>query len=264
MNVNSTDYQNHKVFISIDIFIAFYESFSDSVMSYITTGTTSMHNIDTYLYTSMSGTLESIKLILKNGRINDAYSLLRKFHDSIILNIYTTLYIEDNLDIENFLVEKIQNWLSGKDNNSIPNFRGMTNYIKDAPQVKEIYDLIHIDKRYTGIRNRCTDNMHYNFYWNVMLNDNKIYNNRRLEYLSMLNDDLEQLVIMHLSYIFYFNEKYMASSDYVDYLDCNLIPPEDSQYWVASYIQDIFDNLIRPRRPDIAEVIKGRTCMKLS
>jgi hypothetical protein len=264
MNVKSKAYQEHAIFSKLEKYIEFYESFSDSIMCFVTTGVRSATNIDTYVYTSMSGTLESISLILKNGRINDAYSLLRKFHDSVIMNVYTTLYIEDNLDIENFVVQKIENWLSSTQNDSMPDFRGMTNYIKDSKRIQDLYTLINIDSRYKEIRERCTDNMHYNFYWNVMLNDNKIRNEHRGKYLDQLSADIEQLIIMHLSYIFYSNEKYMASSDYVDYLDCGQTPPENSQYWVSTNVQEIFDDLIKRHRPDIAKLIKDKTYMELT
>ena len=55
----------------------------------------------------------------------------------------------------------------------------------------------------------------------------------------------------------------MMSSDYVDSLDCGLTPEEGSQYWVAPFIQEIFDKVLIPSRPDIAETIKGKTAMKL-
>lgn len=38
---------------------------------------------------------------------------------------------------------------------------------------------------------------------------------------------------------------------------------EDSQYWVASFIQDAFDKWIKPHRPDIAKVILSNTMMHL-
>jgi hypothetical protein len=65
MKVESKLYQEHPVFERLDKYIKFYEMLSDSVMSYLTIGTRSMINIDTCVYTSMSGTLDSINLILK-------------------------------------------------------------------------------------------------------------------------------------------------------------------------------------------------------
>jgi hypothetical protein len=56
----------------------------------------------------------------------------------------------------------------------------------------------------------------------------------------------------------------MASSDYIDCLDCDLTPVEGSQYWVAPYVQDAFDQILRKYRPDLAELIKSNTKMELS
>ena len=55
----------------------------------------------------------------------------------------------------------------------------------------------------------------------------------------------------------------MSSSDYEDYLDCGLTPVKDSQYWVAPFIQEVFDKWIKKYRPDIANIIKNSTFMKL-
>ncbi len=68
---------------------------------------------------------------------------------------------------------------------------------------------------------------------------------------------------MHFSYLFYLNDHYMASSDYVDSLDCGLMPEEGSQYFVAPFVQKIFDSVIKKNRMDLAEEIKSKTSMKL-
>jgi hypothetical protein len=43
-----------------------------------------------------------------------------------------------------------------------------------------------------------------------------------------------------------------------------MTPEENSQYWVAPFIQDIFDNVIKINRPDIANEIKRHTQMELN
>lgn len=55
----------------------------------------------------------------------------------------------------------------------------------------------------------------------------------------------------------------MMSSDYIDCLDMGIQPEEDSQYWVANFIQEIFDKVIKTKRYDIAEEIKRHTTMQL-
>ena len=56
----------------------------------------------------------------------------------------------------------------------------------------------------------------------------------------------------------------MMSSDYIDALDCGMQPEEDSQYWVAPFVQEMFDQVFRPNRPDLYQAIKEASGMQLS
>jgi hypothetical protein len=254
-------YIEYPVFGQLSKYAEFYGNLSFSTMAFVTMGTKSIINIDTYVYSSMQGTLESIRDILINGRINDAYALLRKYYDVATINIYTNLYLDEHFNIENFVVEKIDNWLKGKE--QLPDIRGMNNYIQKSEKVTNIYKLLHKDKRYSELRNRCNGHTHYNFYYNVLLNDNMVYLKNRLAILNRFSKDLENIFILHLSYLFYINEHYMASSDYLDSLDCGVTPEEDSQYFVAPFIQEIFDGVIKKNRMDLAIEIKSKTSMML-
>ena len=126
-----------------------------------------------------------------------------------------------------------------------------------------ISDLLKKDDRYKKLRDRCNDNTHYNFYHNVLLNDNEIHNPNRIKYLDAISFDMRALFIQHFAYIFYINDHYFMSSDYINSLDVGMTPEEDSQYWVAPFIQEIFSEIIEKYRPDIAKEIKENTEMKL-
>ena len=105
--------------------------------------------------------------------------------------------------------------------------------------------------------------MHYNFFYNFLLNDNEIHNSDRIKYLDVISFDMRALFIQHFAYIFYLNNHYFMSSDYVDYLDDGMTPEENSQFWVAPFIQEVFTKIIEKYRPDIAKEIKDKTEMKL-
>ena len=115
-------------------------------------------------------------------------------------------------------------------------------------------------ERYPGVNN---DHTHYNYFHHVMLNDNEVYLKNRIASLDRLAEDLRDIFILHLSYIFCLHQHYMMSSDYVDYLDCGMQPPENSQYWVAPFVQKVFDEVIKKNRPDIASFILENTSMHL-
>src|SRR5690554_6449458 len=89
------EYTNHIVFKELCIYSEFYDSLSFSVMNWIPNGTDSFFNLDTYIISSIKGTIDSIREILIKGRINDSYSLIRKYFDSTMINIYTNLFLQD-------------------------------------------------------------------------------------------------------------------------------------------------------------------------
>lgn len=260
MNTDKS-YVEHPVFGQLSKFAEFYKDLAYSIMPFVSMGVRSIVNIDTYVFTSMQGTLESIKDVLINGRINDAYALLRKYYDAAIINIYTNLYLDDHFDAENFVVAKIESWRAGKE--QLPKIREMNNYIQKSEKVSNIYKLLHKDKRYSELRERCNDNTHYNFCSNVLMNDNRIHLENRVSSLDRFNNDLENILVLHLSYLFYLNEHYMMSSNYIDSLDVGETPEPNSQYFVAPFVQEVFNSVIKKNRMDLATEIKSNTAMLL-
>lgn len=251
----------HIIFDELAELVDFYSSLSDITIGFVSQGTKAIFNLDTHVFTSMKGTLDSIREILFKGRINDAYALLRKYYDSTMINVYTNLYLDDHFDIDNFIVEHIDNWRRGTQ--TIPEYRVISRYIKDSIKLKPITNLLLKDKLYREIRDRCNDHIHYNYYHNLLLNDNEVYLDNRLMALETYSKDLTAVFLQHFAYLFYLNDHYMMSSDYVDSLEVGMIPEEGSQYLVAPFIQETFDKWIKPNRPDIAEEIKSKTSMKL-
>ncbi len=139
----------------------------------------------------------------------------------------------------------------------------MSQYIKKSERLKEITTLLGKDNRYKTIRNRCNDYTHYNFYHNLLANDNEIHSQNRIRRLNTLHYDLDHIFIQHFAYIFTLHQHYMSSSEYADSMDLGIPPEEDSQYWVAPFIQKVFDEVIKIKRPDIANELKDKTSMHL-
>jgi len=261
MMVSDEEYQKHTVFADLEQYAAFYEHLAMSVFGFVSLGTRAICNIDSYVFSSIQGTLASIHAILRDGMISDAYALLRKYYDSAIINIYTGLYLEENFSIENFIVTQIDKWLRGRDR--LPEFRIMSHYIRRSQRVAPITDLLFLDDRYKRLRERCNDHTHYNFYQNVLLNDKDIFLEKRRQALEEFSNDLRDVLMLHLAYMFFANNHYMMSSDYVDCLECGMPPEPDSQYWVAPFVQRIFDQTIKNSRPDLAAMIKQHSSMHL-
>ncbi len=256
-----TGFKKHIIFSELSEYIDFYQSLSHSIFDWFTMGTSAMCNIDSYLISSIQGTIESIKFILQDGKINDSYSLTRKYHDSVVINIYETLYLKDNFSIENFVVQKINDWVRNKQD--LPWYGDMMKYIRRSTALERVNKILDLDGHYEKIRKECNNHTHYNFFYYMMLNDSQIYLKDRLKYLDELSGIIRDIFIQHFIWLFTLNGHYMMSSDYRDCLDCGMTPEEDSQYWVAPFIQKVFDGIIKKYRPNLAMELKNTTSMKL-
>ena len=138
----------------------------------------------------------------------------------------------------------------------------MNELIKECEDLKSINRIFSKDNRYKSIRDRCNDHIHSNYFQYMQLNSKINIQNAKV-YIDMINNDLLDLLVLHFAYLFTLNGHYMASSDYIDYLDLYKEPEEDSQYWVAPFIQDFFDKYIKTKRPDISKEIINSTFMDL-
>ncbi|MBN1795807.1 MAG: hypothetical protein JW804_03970 [Sedimentisphaerales bacterium] len=266
MSMNSqminSDYKNHIIFSDLSEYIDFYQSLSHSIFVWFTMGTSPMCNIDSYLISSIQGTIESIQLVLSDGKINDSYALTRKYHDLVVINIYEIIYLKANFSIENFVVQKINNWIHNK-KEKLPRYADMMAYIRKSTDLTRVNKLLDLDGRYNKIRDKCNDHTHYNLFYYMMLNDNQIYLKDRSKHLDELSGIIRDIFVQHFIWLFTLNGHFMAASDYVDSLDCGLIPEEDSQSWVAPFVQKAFDGIIKKYRIDLATELKNTTCMKL-
>ncbi len=263
MEVSDPKYQSHSVFTELNVLIDFYDALADSVFAWPTPGVRGkLGNIDTHVFLSISGTLASIQLVLKQGRINDAYALLRKYHDSAVINIYSNLFLTENLSIEDLVVKQIDDWVNGR--SSLPEYRVMSQRIRESSKVELLNSLFFTDDRYKRIRERCNNHTHYNFYQFVLLNVSKMQSSRREHELAQLAMDVRDLFIFHVAYLFFIQPKYMMASDYIDYLECGLEPEEDSEYWVAQFVQEIVNDVVAMHRPDVVAALKANTLMHLA
>jgi len=257
------EYKTHKIFKELDKYINFYDLLSDSIVSWITMGSNQIINFNSDVLSSMKNTLESIRLILEYGKINDAYSLTRKYQDIVVTNIYALVYLEEKFDYDNPIVEKIDNWIQDKE--KIPSYRDMNNYIIESNKLKDISSKIRIGDYYTNMRQRLNDHTHYNYFTYMRYNDNEKSDpyNYRINFLDQLSIDIQNIFIKHFVWLFTIKDNYMMASDHIDYLDMGEQPPENSQYLVALFIQEIFDDVIKKNRPDLVEEFKNSTAMEL-
>lgn len=260
--VDSREYQNHPIFEDLDYFVEFYEHLAHQTFRFLARGTRAVFSMDSYVFSSIQGTLDSIRMLLRAGMMNDAYALLRKYHDSAVINAYTSLYVENHFSLEEFIVERIEGWRSGLV--KLPSFKTMLAYLQQSDSLESLNKVLAMDDRYLLLRKRCNGHVHYNYYAHMALNIKEIYLDGRVGVLTQMRSDLRDVLVLHLAYVFTINYAYMGSSDYIDALECGLEPEEGSQNWVSRLVQELFDNFITPWRPDVTTVIQANSLMELA
>lgn len=265
----------HPMFNTLEKLCAFYKSLSYTASDVPSKGITSHNSIDALIFLSIQTTLDSIYHLLKNAKLNDAWSLLRKYFDVVEINIYTMNYLDQKYGIDkSLIVQRIENWVRGE--KKLPERNEMLKNIFKTNKVNFLNSLffklikgqnnkdkIIYKKKYQEIRERCNNNLHYKHYQFLKMNFRESHQAISLNVFDVFFKDIISIFTLHIAYIFFINYYYMKSSDYVDALESGLEPKEDSQYWVAPFVQDIFDDIVKKENPRVYEFIKENTCMEL-
>lgn len=260
--------RSHAVFDDLAYIKKFYERLSSGIFQWRRFGVQAKGNIDSFLYSSTAGTLDSIALVLANARIADAYALLRRFQDSAVLNVYVDELCDEwltSMSMSNFPFERqktIEEWLQGR--TPIPDYRVMSQKIRQSHRLSPINDILYSNNRYKKLRERCNSYTHFNYYHNVLFNDNEIPLPQRMKVFERIRLDIVDITILHMSYVFFAMPHYLMSSDHLDFLEAGMEPEKGSEYWVAPYLQEFFDKYFKAYRSDIAKLILETTSMQLN
>lgn len=252
----SKTYKEHRVFGDLDEMMDFYDYVSDRAFAFVPLGTRCIANYESYYFMSIQGTLDSIKCLLQKARLMDAFTLVRKVFDDILTEIYLDVTLKDNFDIyKSLYVEDVQKWLEASFR--IPPLKGILNVLEKSPQTKGLYSFFGWDTYLKRNRQLLDDCVHTNKYANVLLNCNTIcLGDKRKIQLDNISMILNQLMTIHVSFIFCLNPAYFMASDYMDYMELGELPPEGSDKWIAPFAQDAFDKYIK-HEPSLALFIKN-------
>lgn len=243
-NIDNDSYKNHIVFSLVDDIISFYDNIAENCYQIIPNGTLGICNYETHIYYALKGTLTSVKSLLLQGYINDGYTLVRKYYDDILVDLYFDVIRTDKFDVlKSIVVEDVNNWLHSK--HRIPCTKSILKTLKSSPQTKQIFTLFGWDSYLKHNREFLDDSVHSNRYSRLILNCNTLMINRE-NHLSNCYTILKQLFILHLVFIFCLNPTYMRASDYLDSLEMNVAPIKDSENWIAPFALNTFNKYIRP------------------
>lgn len=278
----------------IDYLIDFFKSFSELVLynGRIITfmSGNSCHTLDTNLIDSSTQTLRSIKLCCSIGSFSDANILIRKLRDDLvqyvyILNIITLRkpFIEEDLkglktdSPENFadsifklrfnynLTEDekaVSAWFSNTVSDlATPMKRKLEfeNYMKVLKQNQRIAQVLndyHLQEYWEFLRKKLNDYVHNNGRQFSAQNNMKATHKSLGLYLQNVSVRASYISSFFVVVLLMVESSLISSTDYIDHMDCGIEPPEDSQYSVASFIQDFIDTKVSQLYPELKEYLR--------
>lgn len=268
MNINDVDitqsqlpssYLNHEIFLEIKSLCESYESLSFCCSSLSQGGISAILGIDHIIFTSLKGTLASIGLVLKEGYINDGYAIVRKYYEGVILDIYKSTYLLEKYNpMESLYVEMVEKWCKGE--KELPKFKNMIQYLQRIERLKDILKYYDITEAgfYGIVKERCNGNMHYNKLSYMLLNNPDYYVSNRNGHLNSILKSIMAIFELHWACLFVLHPEYMTSCNYANSLECGETPVENSQYWIASFAEDVFHKLW-DKKIEVADYIKQKT-----
>jgi hypothetical protein len=252
--IPSKEYIEHPVFKEIKYMMDLYDHISKTCYSFIPSGTLSIVNYASYIFLALEGTLDSIQTLLKIGRINDAFALVRKLFDDVLVENYIDVIRNDKYDWEeNVIVKDVDKWLKGK--YRIPQMKKILKVLEKSPRTRDLYPFFGWETYLKKNRELLDDSVHSNRYRFLLLNCNRVHLDNRVKQLQNILILVKQIVRIHLAFIFHMNPQYLMATDYMDYLEAGQQPPDGSDSWIAPYAQEAFDRYIKPY-PQIAEFVK--------
>lgn len=272
------DYDNHEVFKDLKTIMQFYETLSWSNYSPVDfagiLSKSKVFNIPTFIFNSLAGTVESIFVLLQNGRCNDAMALVRKYCDTIILDIYLRILISElnnkvlsESSLKDILYNDVSRWIDSE-GRLFDEKKIIKVYSKIAelnPKLTALFKLKDSKALYHKLREVCNDNMHNNYLYTLMANDADIIKARkdiRTVMIKNISKAIRHFFSIHFAFIYCADCAYFMSSDYIDYLDFGQQPPEGSERWIAPSVQEAF-NVLKVTEAEVAKYLYNLDLMDL-
>lgn len=272
---NTQKYLSSIVFETIDDIIEFYNFLFDNDGTVTVMVAKGPLNYNYEIYLSLANTLESIKQLLKQGRMSDAFALIRKYNDAVILHTYTLICYEK--EENNFLNENyslynnvINEWVNGRKvliekRNEEDKEQAYLVAIKGWD--KELFGLLvnnDTTRMYGNLRSIENDNVHYNNWNTFKLNNPEIIDfPLSLSLLNEANDAIKLVFAIHFSYLILTKTAAMYSYDYINALEEGITPDENTRDCAASLISDMFEKYIEKHSSELADYLCSCTALEL-
>lgn len=193
--------------------------------------------------TSFELTAGSIISCCESGCIADAYSLTRKYRDDLFFYLYIVVYDSCNkLDGKSQETDQMEANIERWINNNLDDLHIGTvlQAIGQSSRVRNAVQKYNLKSYFDTLNKRLNDYVHSNGLAFYNRNVNTYQGKTLQKQLQSLMTDMRSITITFLFLLTLCAPLSIMSTDYVDCLDCNMTPPDGSQYWVAPFVTAFF------------------------
>lgn len=211
-------------------------------------------------------TLFNIENACKHYCLSDANILLRKYRDDLFFFLYITLYQKDKIKSTvrfSKLEKTILLWAEGKLKNL--SWSAIISFIGEYPDISNSVEKYKLKQAFDKIGQQLNNFVHGNGF--------KYYNKTFFDFpkeeyaVKELEDIYNHLNFITITFFFLLtlcNPQYISSTDYEDFIEYNIIPPSDCQYWIAPFLEDYLKKNLSLLDKNCLDYLKNNTSMKFN
>ncbi len=221
-------------------------------------------------YFSINGVMTSLELTMGNivsccesACIADANTLLRKYRDDLFFYLYISAYnslSEDSKQAKSMGIQ-VTKWLK----NDLADFQigQVLKAVASVPKLQNAVTKYRLKESFQRISENLNNYVHSNGYTFYNRNINAYKEDEMSNELRMLENNARYMTIVFLFLMIICSPLSVMSVDYIDYLDCNETPPENSQYWVAPFVEHFVKDNISLIDSNCLEYLRENTTMQI-
>lgn len=260
------------------------------------------HRLSAEFLISAEKTLQSISACCRLGSFSDANTLVRKYRDCLFLYLYIIEVlnnieglteseydevIDGETNEEKFLniikilfyiyssgIRKdeenkvVDSWFDNSaENGSLSKFLDIKNYLyylKKNRLVKDCIKKHNLEEKWKKLKRKQNNYVHNNS--RCFITDNFISFGRYEKAILLLENvhtDVTFITSLFLTILILIKPEYISSYGYIYYLEEEMEPPNNSQYWVAPIVQTYFDEYLTVIHPDLKEYLRVNNPYKM-
>ena len=212
--------------------------------------------------TSLELTIGSVITCCESACIADANTLLRKYRDDLFFYLYVSVYSSHYKYSEEGkpMADQIMRWL----NNDLSDFRisEVLKAIGTVPQLRDAVLKYNLKESFQKIGDALNNYVHSNGYAYYNRNANAYKESELSVELRKLGDKARYITVVFLFLLIFCSPLSVMSEDYIDFLDVNEIPPKNSQYWVAPFVEHFVKENISLIDANCLDYLRKNTLMQ--